>query len=150
MTPEISGSIPFEVLVSTAGIIAQIPAAQLRFLTQADPKATHITLVFPLPAQATVLSTAEWLTVTGAAKQLDDGAGDMSNARARVMRAADAGLFRVEGAKGTRRIDPATFALWQQQRARRANEREERAEVEERIKLARGRRRPRGEEDEED
>ena len=56
-----------------------------------------------------------WLTVTEATKLLlrDVSGADLSKARARVSRAADAGKFRTNGEKGRRRrIDRDSFSTW--------------------------------------
>lgn len=132
------GTWPSVVVVSTNGVAVQILKADFdRLVGQ--------TLTIELKPPAPVAGD-DWYTVSDAARELlqDVDGLDMASAGMRVNRAVNRGEIVAVGHGRDRRIDPATFAMWLRSERRKAADREDEEELDERI-LAHRKRVERGE-----
>ena len=123
----IQGHVPQVLLLSSTGIIVQIP--QIQYAALIKNGATTITLVIEVaPPPPAIDPHAGWLTVAEAAALLP-GINE-AHARVKVSRAAtEGGAFVAEGTGRERRIDPASFTEWRRG-LHRTDESEDRVEQE--------------------
>jgi hypothetical protein len=130
------GNVPAVLLVSSSGVICKIPTCQFNRLIQRGQRS--LTLEFELD-QNTVAPSAtdakDWLTIQQAVGMLIEDIDGLEDkpARDRILRAIDLKAFNAVGFGRNRRIEPATFALWVSKQRKKAAERIDNDEQDERI-----------------